>query len=185
MKTMQLDKFDNSRYKPGNIVKRMLWAIVSMIFFQNFIPWPNGFKCMILRCFGAGEGIGRGIVIKPSVNIKYPWFVKIGDYTWIGEGVWLDSLGEISIGKNVCISQGAYLFTGNHNYKKETFDLMVNPVVIGDGAWIAAKAIVCPGVTVGTNAVLSVGSVATKDLEAGKVYQGNPAVEKREREIEG
>ncbi|MBD3295871.1 MAG: colanic acid biosynthesis acetyltransferase WcaF, partial [Candidatus Omnitrophica bacterium] len=183
-----LDRFDNSWYKPGSIVKRFLWTIVSMIFFQSPIPWPCVFKCALLKLFGthlgAGKGIGRGIVIKPGVNIKYPWFVTIGNHSWIGEGVWLDSLGEIKIGANVCISQGAYIFTGNHDYKKEAFDLMVKPVVIEDGSWIGAKAVVCPGVTVATNSVLAAGSVATKDLEAGKVYQGNPAVEKRTREVE-
>ena len=94
---------------------------------------------------------------------------------WIGEGVWLDSLGEISIGQNVCISQGAYLLTGNHNYRKNSFDLIIENILIKDGVWIGAKSIVCPGVTCNESAVLSVGSVATKDLEPLTIYQGNPA----------
>ena len=37
----------------------------------------------------------------PKINIKYPWFLSIGDYCWIGEGVWLQTLGRIKIKNNV------------------------------------------------------------------------------------
>ena len=118
--------------------------------------------------------VGRHVVIKPKVNIKYPWNVSLGNYVWIGEEVWLDSLGKITIGNNVCISQGVYLFTGNHNYKRNSFDLIVDNINIKDGVWIGAKSIVCPGVTCNESAILSVGSIATKDLESFSIYQGNP-----------
>ena len=182
MKKVELDKFDNSWYNSGIIVKRMLWGMTSLIFFQNPIPWTNALKTLILRCFGSK--VGRNVVIKPSVNIKYPWFVSIGDNSWIGEGAWLDSLAKINIGANVCISQGVYIFTGNHDYKKSTFDLIVKPVVIENGAWIGAKATVCPGLTIGTHSVLTAGSVLTTDTGAYKIYRGNPAVEVRDRQIE-
>ena len=57
------------------------------------------------------------------MNIKYPWFLAIGDHTWIGEKVWIDNLAEVAIGANCCVSQGAMLLCGNHNYKKSTFEL--------------------------------------------------------------
>jgi putative colanic acid biosynthesis acetyltransferase WcaF len=84
----------------------------------------------------------------------------------------------------VCISQGALLLTGNHNYKKKTFDLMVGKITLADGAWIGAKSVVCPGVACGSHSVLAVGSVAVKDLKPYFIYQGNPAVPVRERIIE-
>ncbi len=87
----------------------------------------------------------------------------------------------VVIGKHVCISQEAMLLTGNHNYKKPTFDLITRPIVLEDGSWIGAKAIVCPGVTVASHAILSVGSVATKDMETYMIYQGNPAISVRKR----
>ncbi|MEA3489037.1 MAG: WcaF family extracellular polysaccharide biosynthesis acetyltransferase [Candidatus Omnitrophota bacterium] len=181
--TVHLEKFNNSWYKPGGIMKRVLWTIAGIIFIQNSLPWPVILKCLILRCFGAK--IGRGVIIKPSVNIKYPWFLKVGDHSWIGEGVWIDNLAEVVIGSNVCVSQGAYIFTGNHDYKKETFDLMVKPVILEDGSWVGARAVVCPGLTVGSHSVITAGSIATKDAEAYKIYRGNPAEEVRERHIEG
>ena len=125
----------------------------------------------------------KGVVIKPSVNIKYPWNLKIGDYVWIGENVWIDNLVEVSIGDNVCISQGAMLLCGNHNYKKTSFDLMVGKIMIEAGAWVGAQSVVCPKVTIHSHAVLAVGSVASHDLDEYAVYQGNPAIKVRDRKI--
>lgn len=110
--------------------------------------------------------------------------MTIGNNTWVGENVWIDCLVPISIGNNVCLSQGAVLLTGSHNYKKTTFDLITKGVVLGDGVWIGALAVVNPGITVGTHSVLTSGSVATKNMDAYSVYQGNPAVKTRERIID-
>lgn len=141
-----------------------------------------GLKIFLLKAFGAK--VGRNIAIKPYVNIKYPWNLTIGDNAWIGENVWLDSLVMISIGPNACISQGAILLTGSHNYKKTTFDLVTSPVTLEDGVWIGAGAIVNQGITASSHAMLTSGSVATKNMEAYAVYQGNPAVKIRARIIE-
>lgn len=139
----------------------------------------NGLKVAILKLFGSK--IGKGVIIKPGVNIKYPWLLAIGDYSWIGEDVWIDNLAQVTIGLNCCISQGALLLCGNHNFRSETFDLIVKPITIEDGAWVGAKSVVCPGVTVKEDAIITVGSVATKSLDAATIYQGNPAVSKRKR----
>jgi putative colanic acid biosynthesis acetyltransferase WcaF len=139
-------------------------------------------KVVLLRLFGAK--IGKGVVIKPNVNIKYPWLLEIGSYVWIGEQVWIDNLANVIIGDHVCISQGALLLCGNHNYKKPSFDLLVGKITIEEGAWIGAKAVVCPNVTVHSHAILSVVSVATKNLEPYAIYQGNPAIKIRDRKIE-
>ena len=134
--------------------------------------------------FRSGAKIGKGVFIKPSVNIKYPWNLTIGDDTWIGEGVWIDNLGKVSIGSNVCISQDSMLMCGNHNYKKSAFNLMVGGITIEDGVWVGAKCLVCPGVTLHSHAVLAVGSVASTDLETYSIYRGNPAVKIKDRIIE-
>lgn len=122
-------------------------------------------------------------MIKPKVNIKYPWFLRVGDHCWIGENVWLDNLAMITIGDNVCISQGAMLLTGNHDYTKSSFDLKTDKIVIENGAWIGAQSIVCPGVICRSHSVLAVGSIATQNLEAYRIYQGNPAGKVKERKI--
>jgi putative colanic acid biosynthesis acetyltransferase WcaF len=180
MKT-DLSTFNNEWFKPKNKIKVILWYFTNVLFFMNPLNPVSSLKVFLLRLFGAK--IGRGVLIKPSVNIKYPWKLTIDDYAWIGEKVWVDNLGEVVIGKNVCISQGAMLLCGNHNYKKTTFDLMVGNINIEDGVWIGAYSVVCPGVTCKFHSILSVNSVATKDLEPYTIYQGNPAQKVRQRII--
>jgi putative colanic acid biosynthesis acetyltransferase WcaF len=161
--------------------KQFIWYFINILFFINPFNPLNGIKIWWLKRFGAV--LGKGIVIKPAVNIKYPWKLTIGDNSWVGEKVWIDNLAQVFIGKNVCLSQGAMLLTGNHNYKKSSFDLMVAPIVLEDGAWIGAHSVVCPGITVGTHAVLTVQSVAAGNLEAFGIYQGNPALKVKVRTI--
>ena len=182
MNTTDLSQFNNDWYSPkAGLIKRALWYLVNVVFFMNPLFPFGGFKVFLLRIFGGK--IGKAVVIKPNVNIKYPWLLSIGDNSWIGEGVWIDNLAEVSIGNNVCISQGAFLLCGNHNYKKRSFDLEVGKIILEDGAWIGAKSTVCPGVLVGSHAVLSVGSIATGNMLAYKIYQGNPAQVIRDRII--
>jgi putative colanic acid biosynthesis acetyltransferase WcaF len=145
----------------------------------------NPFSCLkvfLLRLFGAK--IGKGVNIKPSVNIKYPWRLTVGDYSWIGEKVWIDNLDNVIIGNNCCISQGAMLLCGNHNYKKAAFDLIIGKIVLENGVWIGAQSVVCPNVTCKTHSILAVNSVAANDLESYTIYQGNPAKAIRKRIIE-
>lgn len=75
------------------------------------------------------------------------------------------------------------MLCGSHDYTLETFDLLTKSIVLEDGSWVGAKATVCPGVTLKTHSILAVGSIATKDLEEYGIYQGNPAIKKRERVI--
>lgn len=182
MKKTDLSKYNNSWFNPGgNILKRVLWYFCNVLFIKNGWNPCSSLKVLVLRAFGAK--IGQGVNIKPCVNVKYPWNLKIGNNVWIGENVWIDNLVSVSIGDNVCVSQGAMLLCGNHNYKKASFDLMVGAITIEEGAWIGAKSTVCPGVTCRSHSVLSVSSVANKNLEAYCVYQGVPAAKIRERVI--
>jgi putative colanic acid biosynthesis acetyltransferase WcaF len=182
MKSVDLSSYQNEAYKPGNVFKRFLWFFVSPIVFQSYLLPFSGMKRFILRCFGAK--IGKGVVLKPNVHIKYPWFLSIGSYTWIGEKVWIDNLVPVTIGSNVCLSQGAMLLTGNHNYKSTDFDLITGEIYIEDGAWIGARALVAPGVRCHSHAVLSVMSAALSDLEPYTIYRGNPAEPVRKRTLE-
>lgn len=181
---VQLARYDNRDFSPGaGKVARAVWFILNEIIVRNrCIPF-SGLRCAVLRAFGAK--IGRRVVIKPGVNVKYPWNLEIGDHTWIGESAWLDSLTTIRIGANCCISQAAYLCTGNHDWADPTFSLIVKPIVIEDGAWVAAKAVVLPGVTLGSHSILTAGSVASKNTEAYGIYRGNPAQRVGERTIRG
>lgn len=169
-----LGKYDNSWYNPGGTaIKRLLWYFCNALFFKTHLNPISSVKIKLLRMFGAKVGIG--VVIKPGINIKYPWNLSIGDNSWIGEDVWIDNLAQVTIGSNCCLSQGAMLLCGNHNFRLPTFDLIVKPITIEDEAWIGAKAVVCPGVVACKSSVLTVGSVATHNLSPSTIYQGTPA----------
>ena len=175
---MRLDLYTTKGFQRG----RPGWVEAIWILLQPLLSLPlpgASLRVLLLRLFGAH--IGRGVVIKPGVTVKFPWRLEIGDYSWIGEGVWLDNLAEIRIGSHCCLSQGVYLCTGSHDWSTSGFDLVTKPIVLGDEVWLAARAIVGPGVTIGSGAVLSLGSVATRDLAGGQIHQGAPAVAVRSR----
>jgi putative colanic acid biosynthesis acetyltransferase WcaF len=172
-KQIKLDSFNNSHFsRDRSMWIEGLWMLVQAILISCWLP-GSAHRRVLLVAFGAR--IGKGVVIKPGVKIKFPWRLEIGDNSWIGEGTWIDNLALVKIGSDVCISQGAYLCTGSHNWSYPTFDLIVKPIAIRDGAWIAAKSIVGPGVTVGDGAVLGLGSTASKNLEPWAIYFGTPA----------
>lgn len=179
---ISLASFNGSNFDKGaGILKMTLWYFVNaMIVRASWNPFMK-IKVFLLRLFGAE--IGKGLVIKNNVIIKSPWNLIIGDDCWIGENCWIDNLDKVTIGSNVCISQGAMLLTGNHDYTVYNMPYRNAPIVIEDGAWIGAQTTVCPGVTMHKNAILTVGSVATKDMKENGIYQGNPAVKVRERKI--
>jgi putative colanic acid biosynthesis acetyltransferase WcaF len=154
-------------------VRESLWLLVGGLLFRLCPVKFSAIKCWVLRRFGAG--IGQGAVIKPGVRITFPWKLTVGSNAWLGEDCWLLNLAPIVIEDSVCISQRAFLCTGNHDHSSAEFDLITKPIIVERGAWIGAGAFVGPGVKVGTHAVLTAGSVATRDLEPYGIFQGNPA----------
>ena len=178
---------DLSDYSPRNFdrgagkVKEVLWIMISLLLFRLcpfvFSPLKRG----VLRMFGAK--VGSGVVIKPQVKITFPWKLAIGNCVWLGEDCWILNLERVEIADNVCISQRAFLCTGNHDYGTPAFDLVVKPISIEAGAWLGAASFVGPGVQIGTHAVLAAGSVASRNLEPWMIYRGNPAAPVKHREI--
>jgi putative colanic acid biosynthesis acetyltransferase WcaF len=156
-------------------------VIVEALILLNPIATSYRMKRWTLRRFGAR--VGDNVIIKPNVHVKYPWRLEIGDNTWIGERSWIDNFVEVRVGANACISQGAYLCTGNHDWADPGMRRTVNPIVVEDGAWVGAFARIAPGVTVGQEAVVSLGAVLLEDAEPSGVYLGNPATKVGERKL--
>ena len=182
MNKVNLETFSTYNFNKGaNKLKIVIWYFVNALFVRASWNPFMGIKVFFLKLFGAK--IGKGLVIKNNVNIKFPWKLTLGNDVWLGENAWIDNLDEVIIGNNVCISQGALLLTGNHDYTLSTFDYRNDPIIIEDGAWIGAKTVVCPGIKVKSHAILTVGSTATKNMEAYGIYQGNPALKIRTRNI--
>ena len=155
---------------PGNrsVAWRIAWHLVSALVFQSALVLPSRWKAAVLRCFGAR--IGTGPVIKARVSVKYPWFLELGDHVWLGEGVWIDNHTTVAVGSDVCISQGAYLFTGNHDWNDPRFRFFCEPITVGDGAWLGAKAIICPGSVLARLSVVGAGVVWRGTTAPAGVY---------------
>ena len=180
MSSVDLSRFSNSGFNRGaSRFKEALWVLVRCLFFAPSLPWPSALRVFWLRRFGAK--VGRGVVLRARVNIHFPWRLEVGDHVWIGEECWLLNLAPVVIESHVCLSQRSFLCTGSHDYAAPAFDLIAKPIRVETGAWIAANAWVGPGVTVGSHAILTAGSVAAKNLQPFTIYRGNPALAVKDR----
>src|SRR5919202_629268 len=120
--------------KGRGVAVRALWMLVNAVVFLNPVLPAYRLKARLLRAFGAT--IGEGVVIKPGVNVKFPWYLTIGEHSWIGERVWLDCGSPLVIGSHVVISQGAYLCCGTHDWRDPGMGTVAAPIVVEDGAWL-------------------------------------------------
>ena len=161
-KRRKIDGHDLSLYQQPHIkgnrnaAWRAAWYLVNAWLFQSAVLAliPSRWKATILRAFGAK--VGNGFVCKPRVTIKYPWFLEIGDHVWLGELVWIDNHTTVKIGNSVCISQGAYLFTGNHDWNDPAFRFFCAPIEIGDGCWVGAGVSIAPGTRIACGTVSAI-----------------------------
>ena len=158
-----------------------LWWIIQSLFFHTSPQFMYGWRRFLLRAFGAR--IGKGVLIRPSVRVTYPWKLHIGDWSWIGDGVTLYSLGEITIGDHAVVSQHSYLCTGSHDYNQISFDLYAAPIQVESEAWVASQVFVGPGVTIGHGAIVGAASVVLNNVPAGMICAGYPVKVIRSRPI--
>ncbi len=137
------------------------WMVNAYVLGNRLIPFTMP-RTLALKTFGAK--VGRGVVLRPGMKVKFPWKLRIGDGAAIGEDAWLDNIAPIEIGDHAVVSQGAYLCTGNHDWKKPDAPLTAKPIVVEDNAWIGAQAVIGPGVVGGRNALVRLGSVVVRDV---------------------
>ncbi len=162
----------NPNYPASVQRRRVLWACLQPFF--RWSPRPcHGWRVMLLRWLGAK--IGQRVQIYPSARVMFPWNLAIADDVIIGWEVRIYSLALISIADNVLISQGAHLCAGSHDHRQPNYPLVLKPVTVESGAWLAAECFIGPGVTVGAGAVVAARSVVVRDVPAGVVVAGNPA----------
>lgn len=156
-----------------------LWWLTEKTLFAWSPQFLYSWRRFLLRLFGAK--IGKGVLLRPTVRVTYPWKVSIGDYTWLGEDCVIYSLGNITIGSHVAIAHGVYFNTGLHNYKNESFDIGSKPVVIEDQSWITNDVYIAPGVTIGKGCLIGARSSVFKSMPEGYVCYGNPAIAIKKR----
>lgn len=173
-------KFQNLadfRLPPGfrgrGAITVQLWWIVQALLFRTSPQFLYGWRRWLLRRFGAE--IGEGVLLRPSIRVTYPWKVRIGDRSQIGDRTELYSLGEIEIGADVVISQDCYICTGGHDPSRVDFAIYQAPIVIEDQVWLATGCFVMPGVRVRRGSFAMVRSLLNRDTEEASVNAGQPA----------
>ena len=168
------------KWSGGELIGRALWEVLSRPLFA-WTPRPLwAWRRALLRIFGAK--VGCEVHIYPSVKIAIPWSLAIGDHSAVGDGAILYSLGPISIGERVTISQYAHLCAGTHDWRDPAMPLVKSALVIGADAWVCADAFVGPGVTIGSRAIVGARAVTMKDVDPGVIVGGNPAMAIGQRE---
>jgi putative colanic acid biosynthesis acetyltransferase WcaF len=159
--------FTGAGYDKGrSIAWQASWQVASSLL---VMPWfvPVKMRVAVLRAFGAR--IGQGVNFRSGVRVHWPWKLTVGDDSWIGERAWILNLEPVTIGDDVCISQGVLLCTGSHDRRSATFEFDNGPITIEDGAWVGARATVLRGVTVGRDAVVGATALVTADVDRGSV----------------
>ena len=154
------------------LVQALWFLLGSPLLAARWLP-GSAWRALLLRAFGAR--LGSQCRLKPGLRVKYPWKLVAGEACWLGEAVWIDNLALVRLGDRVCLSQGAYLCTGNHDFRRPSFDLRLGPIELGDDVWIGARAVIAPGTRVGAAAVVALAAVASGELEPGAIYSGHPA----------
>lgn len=157
MSIWKLKHYRKTYQNDKSLLIQLCWYYTNALVFNSALIPFNGIKIFLLKLYGTR--IGEGVVIKPRVSIKYPWKLEISDFVWIGEGVWIDNLDLVEIGKDSVISQGATLITGNHDYKSLGFDLFTKPIVIESNVWVTAKTTLLPGTRIKSGTITRPGEV--------------------------
>ena len=170
-----------SKYDRAEMIRRALWSAATFSF--RLSPRPFfGFRRWLLRLFGAK--VGEKVNIYGSATVYMPWNLEIGDWSSVGEHVFIYNLGKVVVGKRATISLRAHLCAGDHDYRRADMPLLKPSVVVEDDAWICADAFVGPGVRIGKGAVVGARAVATKDVEPWSIHAGNPARFLKKRVLE-
>lgn len=161
----RLATFTGHGYTKGaGSAKCALWVALGQPL-QSLALCPPSLRVRLLRAFGAE--IGPGVLIRHDVRIHWPWKLSVGSNSWIGVGAHLLNLEPIRIGDDVCISQEALLCTGSHRADDPAFEFDNAPITVRDGAWVATRATVLRGVTIGTDCVVGSTALVTEDVADG------------------
>jgi putative colanic acid biosynthesis acetyltransferase WcaF len=159
-----LADFQGTGYDKGRpyIIQALWFAVQNLLFSKWWLP--KALRPILLRLFGAE--VGNNVFIRHRVRVLWPWKLTIGDDCWIGEDAWILNLEPVWIGHDVCVSQGVFLCTGSHDMNSPSLEYDNGPIIIGDGVWLCAQAMVLRGVTVGRGAVIAARARVSSDVPA-------------------
>lgn len=146
------------------------WGVVELLLVSN--PWQVSSRLRRAALVAFGARVGRDVLLRPRLRVRFPWKLVIGDRSWIGEDVWLHNQDRLTIGSDAVISQGTFVTTGSHAHRRD-MALLTRPVTIEDGAWVTARCIVLGGSRIGVSALVTPGTVVNGHVPDGKIF-GQP-----------
>jgi maltose O-acetyltransferase len=134
----------------------------------------------------AGMDVDRTSNIMMHAFVLQARSIHIGPNCIIGPFTTLDGRATLTIGRNVNIAGEVLTIGGHHAVDSPTAEGILGPVVIEDNAWIAMRATILPGVTVGEGAYVAAAALVNRDVEPYTLVGGVPAkrIRDRNRDIE-
>lgn len=119
--------------------------------------------------------IGENVSILRQLKLLYPKGISLGDRVIINQDVLLDGRGGLEIENDTDIATNVMIWTMDHDPNSENHESRPRKVHIGHHVWIASRATILPGVTIGNGAVVAACSVVTKDVPPNAIVAGVPA----------
>ncbi len=147
--------------------------------FKNYLLQPffmsipsRRFRLWVMKKYHVK--IGEGTVVLRNVKFWSGYNIVIGKGCVINQNTLLDGRGgRIVIGDNVDIAQESIIWTMGHD--PHTHEAITGDVTIGDYCWIGCRAMIMPGITIGSSTICAANAVVTKDAESNSIYAGIPA----------
>ncbi|MEB3273177.1 MAG: WcaF family extracellular polysaccharide biosynthesis acetyltransferase [Prochlorothrix sp.] len=183
----QPPRVDLRSYSPSNSDRGrsrliiLLWWLLQAIVFPLSHHSAHNIRCALLRLFGAK--IGQRVHIRPTARFTYPWNVTLSDDVWVGDDAVFYSIAPIWVGCHAVVSQETYLCTASHDVRDPGFGLVTGSIAVGNGAWVATRCFVGPGVRIGANAVIGVNSTVLQDMPPNQVCFGTPCRPRFDRDL--
>lgn len=178
----EFNPVQTSPYSVVYKIKSRLWRFVNFTFFR-WTPWfMRKTRVAILKMFGAH--LEWDCSISCYAEIVDPWNLTMGHKSSLDEYCCLRCRDKIIIGEKTCVSRGVYMLTGSHNIMSHSFEMVTAPIIIGDNVWVATKAMIGKGVTIGDGAVIASYSNVIKSVEPWCIVGGNPSKFIKKRDFE-
>jgi putative colanic acid biosynthesis acetyltransferase WcaF len=162
----------DSPWSDSHRIIRALWEFCWFIFCV-WTPKPfNRWRLFWLRLFDAK--IHGTPFVHQRARIAVPWNLTLHDRACLGDRANAYSLGSIEIGARATIAQEVYLSTGSHDFDHPNMPLLAARIIIGEDAFLGARAFVLPGVRIGARSIIGACSVVTSDIPDDVIAAGNP-----------
>ncbi len=174
------DPYQRPAFSFGDRLRRLIWNICWVLFYRTSPRSFHSWRSLLLRLFGAR--MGSNCHFYPRSKVWAPWNLVCADQVTAADGAEIYNPAPLTMESHSILSQDAYVCGATHDYDDPAFPLIAYAMSLGAYSWVCARASVAPGVNLADGAVLGLGSVATRSLDAWTVYAGVPAVKVKERQ---